>query len=200
MDRFGGIDPLKPLAALGIGEVTEVQPVAGGMDTLIWRVDTPGGVYALKVFRPDQRDQCAIEVRVMRTVGELGVPVPRIAAHGIWADRPAILMEWCDGRTVLEEALAHPELCEPLGASMGQLQARLHAVSVPQEYWQDHRSWLSLAGPDEEELRTRLQERGLDDGHLLHLDFHPRNVLCVGPEATVILDWANVAVGDPRAD
>jgi aminoglycoside phosphotransferase (APT) family kinase protein len=200
LNRFDGVDPLEPLAALGIEGLRGVQPVSGGMDTLIWRVDTSGGAYALRLFRPNQRDQCSKEVWAMRAVGTLGVPVPRITAHGMWGDRPVMLMEWCDGRPVLDEALVHPELIEPLGVSMGQLQARMHALSVPQEYWEDHRSWQSMAGPDETELRTRLREGGLRDGHLLHLDFHPLNVLCVGPEATVVLDWANVRVGDPRAD
>ncbi|HEX6510380.1 MAG TPA: phosphotransferase [Chloroflexota bacterium] len=177
-----------------------MQPISGGLDTSIWRVDTARGSYALRLFRPGQRDQYATEVRVMRAIGTLDVPVPRITAHGMWGDRPAILMEWCEGRTVLDEVLAHPELSEPLGVSMGRLQARMHILSVPQEYWEDHRTWLDMAGPDEEELRARLRESGLRDGHLLHLDFHPRNVLCVGREATVVLDWANVKVGDPRAD
>lgn len=136
----------------------------------------------------------------MEMVGDLGVPVPRITAKGMWRDRPAILMEWAGGRTVFDEAMAHPDRCESLGASMGRLQARMHALPLPEEYWEDHRIWLGLAGPDEVELRTRLRAAGLRDGHILHLDFHPRNVLCDGWEATVILDWANVTVGDPRAD
>jgi aminoglycoside phosphotransferase (APT) family kinase protein len=200
LSRFHGIDPLEPLAALGIEGVTAVQPVSGGMDTLIWRVDTPRGEYALRLFRPDQAEQCSNEVRAMRIVGTLGVPVPRVIAHGIWGDRAVMLMEWCDGRTVFQEALAHPELIEPIGVSMGQLHARLHAVTAPPEYWEDHRSWLGMAGPDEAALTAQLREGGLRDGWLLHLDFHPLNVLCYGREATVVLDWANVTVGDPRAD
>jgi aminoglycoside phosphotransferase (APT) family kinase protein len=136
----------------------------------------------------------------MRIVGALGVPVPAVITHGMDGDRPAILMEWCDGRTVLDAAVANAALREPLGMSMGRLQARMHAPTVPEDYWDDHRSWLSRAGPGEVELHARLRETNLRDGHILHLDFHPLNVLCVGSEATVILDWANVAVGDPRAD
>jgi aminoglycoside phosphotransferase (APT) family kinase protein len=200
LNRFDGIDPLEPLGALGMQGVTGVRSVSGGMDTLIWRVDTSHGAYALRLFRPDQRDQCAKEVEAMRLAGSLGVPVPTVTAHGMWGDQPAMLMEWCDGRTVLDEVRAHPDLIEPIGVSMGRLQARTHAVSVPPELWEDHAAWLAMAGPNEAELRMRLLEAGLLDGHLLHLDFHPRNVLCVGREATVVLDWANVRVGDPRAD
>jgi aminoglycoside phosphotransferase (APT) family kinase protein len=200
LDRYGGIDPLEPLAALGIEDVTDVQPVSGGMDTLIWRVNTTGGMYALRLFRPDQQDQWSKEVQVMRVLGDLGMPVPLVAAHGLWDSRPAMLMEWCEGRTVLDEVLAYPERIGALGTSMGRLHAHLHAVSLPREYWEDHRTWLHMAGPDEVELQTRLREIGLRDGHPLHLDFHPLNVLCVGDQATVVLDWANMTVGDPRAD
>jgi aminoglycoside phosphotransferase (APT) family kinase protein len=200
LNRSDGIDPLEPLVALGIEDVTGAQPVSGGMDTLIWRVDTAHGTYALRLFQPNQREQCLREIRTMQLVGTLGVPVPGIAAHGMWGDRPVILMTWCNGRTVLDEAIAHPERIEPLGVSMGRLQARIHALSVPQEYWEGHRSWLDMAGPGEAELIMRLRQSGLRDGHPLHLDFHPLNVLCVGPETTVVLDWANITVGDPRAD
>jgi aminoglycoside phosphotransferase (APT) family kinase protein len=35
---------------------------------------------------------------------------------------------------------------------------------------------------------------------LLHLDYHPLNVMSDGRRITGVLDWANVAVGDPRVD
>jgi hypothetical protein len=110
LNRSDGIDPLEPLVALGIEGITGVLPVSGGMDTLIWRVETVHGTYALRLFQPNQRDQYWREIRAMEIVGTLGVPVPRITVHGMWGDRPAILMEWCDGRTVLDEALVDEAL------------------------------------------------------------------------------------------
>lgn len=136
----------------------------------------------------------------MGIIGALGVPVPRIVAHGMGGDRPAIVMDWCAGRTVLDEAFAHRERIQSLGMSMGRLQARIHALSLPPDLWEDHRTWLSMAGPDETDLQARLWNCTLRDGYPLHLDFHPRNVLCDGHEVTVALDWANATVGDPRAD
>jgi aminoglycoside phosphotransferase (APT) family kinase protein len=195
-----GINPLEALAALEVGDIRTTQPIAGGMDTLIWRVNTLDGAYALRLFRPDQRDQCAKEVRLMEMVRARGMPVPQVIAHGAWNERPVLLMEWVAGRTVLDVVLERPDLCGPLGRSMGRLQARLHAISAPKEDWEDHHTWLSWCGPHEEELRSRLRMCGLRDGHILHLDFHPRNVLCTGQEATAVLDWANAEVGDPRAD
>jgi aminoglycoside phosphotransferase (APT) family kinase protein len=200
MSRFDGIDPREPLAALGVEDVIEIKPISGGMDTLIWQVETSHGAYALRLFRRDQREQCSNEARAMRIVGTLGVPVPDVATYGMWGDRPAMLMEWCEGRNVLDAALDDLDSIDPIGESMGRLHARMHAVPAPQEYWDNHQSWLEMAGPQEVELSGRLRGLGLSDGHLLHLDFHPLNVLCVGREVTVVLDWANVKVGDPRAD
>ena len=127
MNRSDGIDPLEPLAALGIEDITGVQPVSGGMDTLIWRVETPRGAFALRLFRPDQQGQCLNEVQAMQIVNTLGVPVPKVTAHGMWGDRPVMLMKWCDGSNVLEAVLDQPDLSGPIGESMG----RLHADESP---------------------------------------------------------------------
>jgi len=194
------IDPREPLAALGLTDVDDVQGVSGGMDTHLWRVRVSSGIYALRLFRSDQQGQWAREVHIMREVRALDLPVPRIVAQGLWQERPAIVMDWYAGRPLLDEALAHPERITQLGTSMGRLQAKLHAVTLPREDWTDHETWLQRAGPGEAELHTRLRACRLRDGHALHLDFHPRNVLCDGFEARVILDWANAAAGDPRAD
>ena len=35
---------------------------------------------------------------------------------------------------------------------------------------------------------------------LLHLDFHPMNVLVADGRVSAVLDWANAGIGDPRAD
>lgn len=80
MNRSDGIEPLEPLVALGIDGITGVHPVSDGMDTLIWRVETVHGTYALRLFQPNQRDQYWREIRAMEIVGTLGVPVPRLAS------------------------------------------------------------------------------------------------------------------------
>ena len=35
---------------------------------------------------------------------------------------------------------------------------------------------------------------------LLHLDYHPLNVMVNGGQVSGVLDWANARAGDPRAD
>jgi aminoglycoside phosphotransferase (APT) family kinase protein len=60
-----------------------------------------------------------------------------------------------------------------LGRAMGRVHARIHAVTAPP---------------------------ALGDGALLHMDYHPLNVMTDGRRVTGVLDWANATAGDPRTD
>src|SRR4029077_14669344 len=100
---IGGVndapDPLAILSALGEPAPDQLTPVSGVWDTALWRVDSRGRSFALRVFREDQIQICQREALVMRTVREAGLPVPGVCAQGIREGRPALLLEWCRGRT-----------------------------------------------------------------------------------------------------
>jgi hypothetical protein len=49
------------------------------------------------------------------------------------------------------------------------------------------------------ELHHRLHAIELDGGRLLHVDFHPDNVL-LSARGPVVIDWANARSGDPAFD
>ena len=49
-------------------------------------------------------------------------------------------------------------------------------------------------------MAERLTSVRLDTDRLLHLDFHPLNVLGERDQLTAVLDWTNAHAGDPRAD
>jgi aminoglycoside phosphotransferase (APT) family kinase protein len=179
-------DPHAILSALGIEEPTSVTPIAGGWDTALWRVtNTRGTTHALRVFRPEQAKTCHREAVVMRMLGEHGLPVPAVHAEGQFQDPPALLIGWCPGRTVLDDVKAKPWRIWRLGVAMGQVHARIHAIQL------DDTLTLALPG---------VSVTGDVKPSLLHLDFHPLNVMTDGSSVTGVLDWANVAVGDRRAD
>ncbi len=48
-------------------------------------------------------------------------------------------------------------------------------------------------------LHRRLHAIAYEDATLLHLDFHPLNVL-LSPGGPVVIDWTNAAAGDPALD
>ena len=49
------------------------------------------------------------------------------------------------------------------------------------------------------ELHHRLHSIPFEDGRLLHLDFHPDNVL-LSARGPVVIDWANARSGEPALD
>ncbi|HYI15349.1 MAG TPA: aminoglycoside phosphotransferase family protein [Thermomicrobiales bacterium] len=192
------LDPRAILATLGFPNAETVTPVSGGRDTAIFRVEHGTTIYALRVFRSEQQLVSQAEVLAMRAASAGGVPVPGVHAHGVHDGRPALLLDWCEGMMVVEALGRWPEQATALGAASGEVLARIHAVMVPAEY-RDH-SWLCWGGlaPDDP-LSHQLVAFARHD-RLLHLDFHPLNVLTDGERITAVLDWANAHAGDPRAD
>jgi aminoglycoside phosphotransferase (APT) family kinase protein len=173
--------------------------VSGGWDTTIWRVEHGRAAYALRVFRADQTAQCQREVAVLQIVAERGLPVPRVHATAVWQDRPALL-SWCPGRPLLHAVRARPWQAWTLGLAMGRVQARLHAAPAPEALAPLLPAWVARAGETELAVQTRLQSLARRPAALLHLDYHPLNVMVADRAVTGVLDWANAAVGDPRAD
>jgi hypothetical protein len=127
--------------------------------------------------------------------------VPRVYAEGIWLNRPVLLMSWMPGRPLRDELRFHPWRAWALGVRFGRTQAAVHAPSiVPPAVLHVHPTpWIDWADPDDA-LRNCLLEVARGPEALLHLDFHPMNVLVADGRVSAVLDWANARIGDPRAD
>ncbi len=194
------LDPHAILNALGVGDVISVERAHGGTETAIWRVERIDGGYALRVFGVGGEDVCERERHAMEAARAGGLPVPEVCAVGVWQGRPAQLLTWLPGRTVNDELRRRPWRAYQLGVMLGTMQAQLHRVSAPAVLAAKPNGWINWLGSDEERLERLLRERQYSSGALLHLDYHPRNVLTDGMRITGILDWANAAAGDPRAD
>jgi aminoglycoside phosphotransferase (APT) family kinase protein len=206
------LDPMAILAALGVPDAASAERVFGGWDTVIWRVERPsacahpgvgsqaGASSALRLFRAGEEETCRREVAAMRAAAAGGLPVPVVHAEGAWRDRPALLLSWCPGRPLRDELFARPWRAWPLGRAFGRMLARVHALPPPDGLRESPQAWIDLAGPDEEPLKARLRSLARGPAALLHLDYHPLNVMTDGTEMTALLDWANARAGDPRAD
>jgi aminoglycoside phosphotransferase (APT) family kinase protein len=194
------LDPVAILAALGVTDAAGIMPVQGGQDTAIWRVDTGGKRCALRLFRAGEERKCRREVASMRAAAAGGIPVPIIHAEGIWAGRPALLLSWMPGRTMVGAFEKQPWRIAAFGAMCGRMHARIHAVPVPEgpEYPPDR--WLDWAGPLDAPLRERVLALARRPLVLCHFDYHPLNVMTDGKAVTAVLDWPNAMPGDPRAD
>lgn len=195
------LKPSEILRSLGIEEVQSSTPVHGGYDTAIWRVVAKGQAYALRVFRPEQQGVSLLESTAIQAAGAGGIPVPRVHTTGEWNGHPAMLISWCQGRPMLEEALRQPWKMWSMAVSLGRMHARLHRVTAPTEMQERRGNWLEWAGGSgDEALQARL--RAIPQRHdvLIHMDYHPLNVLMDGNTVTAVIDWTNAHAGDPRAD
>lgn len=194
------IDPVAILQALGMSHVSDLTPVSGGWDTFIWRVEAEGQVYALRVFGPGRESACRREVAAMRAAAAGGIPVPYIFAETHWNGHPALLLGWIPGQPVMQRLPGAGGAVFDLGLSLGRTHARIHAVPAPELLRRETGGWIAAAGAGEQALRLRLKAMSLPETSLLHLDYHPLNVMVEGLEVTGVLDWANAAAGPPQAD
>jgi aminoglycoside phosphotransferase (APT) family kinase protein len=72
---------------------------------------------------------------------------------------------------------------------------------MPRSLDQQLPPWIPRAGEAERGIQERLARAASRTSQaLLHLDYHPLNVMTENGALTAVLDWANAAVGDPRAD
>lgn len=192
------VDPSAVLAALGVDDVTRITEVTGGQDTLIWRVERGAASHALRVFRPEQREAANREAIAIERASAL-LPVPQILARGIVDDRPAMLLEWCRGVPLFHYLTQHPSAVGVLGRAFGRMHAQLHTLDAPPALAPPNAlgDWLAqLDAP----LAERIGAVSRQPPKLLHLDYHPMNVLTDGSRITAVLDWVNALPGDPRAD
>ncbi len=127
----------------------------------------------LRRYRSGRADSVAREVLAMRHLRAHGAPVPEVFS----VEDADIVMERLDGPTMLEVLKAKPWRAAAIGRDLAALQRRFHAVP---------------AGDID------LPRVG-DGDSILHFDLHPDNVM-ITSAGPVIIDWSNVAVGDPSAD
>ncbi len=127
---------------------------------------------------------------------------------------PFMIMELLPGRTLLDELFRRFWRIVHAPIEMAEMQARLHRMPVDR--------FPATAGDflarQLLELRDMIEEfelKGLQPGldwleehrpsepaqpSIIHLDFHPMNMLCRWRRCTGILDWSDADVGDRHAD
>jgi len=197
------IDPRQALAALGYTEVSEPQRVTGGWDTLLWRFATPDGrEHSLRVYhQPHLRGIAWRERLALEACAGAGLPAPRLEKVGEVQGAPAVVLSWCPGIPILAFVEKKPWTLWRLGRLLGRTQAQVHAVTPPPEFAEKAPDdWVYRVTDEYADLASHALSLGLSTSSLIHMDFHPLNLVSDGASVTGILDWAYAAAGDPRAD
>jgi aminoglycoside phosphotransferase (APT) family kinase protein len=144
-----------------------------------------GGGKVLRRYRDtgrygtDPAAAVAKEAVVMRHLRVNGYPAPEVFD----ADGADLVMQRLDGGTMLADLQSHPWRVRRHADTLVELHRRLVAVPVD-----------GLAAP-EGDLAVRF---GSPEA-IVHLDFHPDNVMLTA-DGPVVFDWTNAALGPAAAD
>lgn len=159
----------------------------------------------LKLFRPGIPDSWVDhERRLHRWVWEAGLPVPALSGTIHEDGRTGLLFEHVDGPTLLHRLLQSPLEVGTLAKTHASLHHRIHDTPAPDLPPLRPRLTQAIHAspflqPAEKQTLVGLVQ-GLSDGdRLLHLDFHPGNIIA-GPDGPRVIDWITAARGDPAAD
>lgn len=177
------------------------EQVGSGMSAVVYARD---GI-AAKVYRSGQPSrQVFLEAFTLAAVAEQGIPSPRVYGVETFNGRTALLMDLVKGESLLDLMVRSPEKTQECIDKVVALQVAMHKVMSS-----DFRPIkLVLTGnisvapglDDAERERLLSMISTLPDGFsVLHGDFHGGNILFDGSSYKII-DWAEVAIGDPAAD
>jgi hypothetical protein len=177
------------------------EQVGSGMSAVVYARD--GRV--AKVYREGQPPrQVFQEAFTLVAVEEQGIPVPNVYGVETFLGRTTLIMDQVNGESLADVMLRSTEKTGECLDTVVELQVAMHKVTST--HFRPIKLVLTgniLAAPglddaDRKKLLAMLEK--LPDGFsILHGDFHGGNILVDGTGYKII-DWAEVAVGDPAAD
>ncbi len=139
------------------------------------------------------------EYLAMDAAARHGVPAPAIVTRGVVKGRPVLVTTFILGTPVSQAFEAHPDRALALGVAMGEALGRLHEVAAPSGFTETANAWIDRGGPALADVRQQLNSVPRQD-RLIHLDYHPDNVLVRDGRVSGIVDWENSLAGPPHMD
>ncbi|MER2262633.1 MAG: phosphotransferase [Psychrobacillus sp.] len=191
------MDINKIINKLGITSYSSLEEVQGGKDCLVYKVQIRDGTYlAIRIQQAERYNQFLYEKNIKKLALESGIPVPIVYSVIVEDSYAVMLMEWIKGLPVLQMLKEKPAIAHQLGVEFGKTHATIHQVTVPESLEIRIPNWLTPIGTE----KKIFEKLSLAKESLIHLDFHPLNVLTDGSKITGVIDWTNAAIGDPRFD
>ena len=188
------------LASHGFPQLTGLVSMQTGLGaTSLWSFDPGGGQPRLvaRCFAPGNQAAAERERLAMTTALAAGGPVPQVVASGEIDGAPVLVTLFVEGAPIRDRLLAAPQEAGALGRAMGVALGQIHRCLSPVSA--STRSWLDGLDPSLEPLRSQFAHIP-DQDRLLHLDYHPLNVIDHGGAITGVIDWENTRSGPPHID
>lgn len=205
----------------------EPEPVEDGWETYIYRFQLEPspllaadfhGPLILRVFSSRHGiARARREFAVLCRLHELDFPVGRpvyFAETCAPFGGPFMLIEQVPGPTLYHHLLARPWLIVPIPIWMAELQYRLHELPTDR-FPPPETPLLARSLAEMSRLIVQYHQPDLEAGwqwldthrpaepdnpSILHLDFHPRNIICGPGRALTVVDWLTADWGDRHAD
>ena len=178
---------------LGLGTDAVVERASGGASGSAWIVRAAGASHILRLASSTSLTDARLAAMAAARAG--GLPAPELIRRTTAPHADAVLLTWLPGTPLHATLLANPAHTHRLGRLMGESQRQLHQIVGPSELVD-----VLLDGD-----HPFVAGRGMADlpagDALLHLDWHPMNLL-VDEELRIcgIVDWDNARRGHPLLD
>jgi aminoglycoside phosphotransferase (APT) family kinase protein len=199
------INPQKILADLGYTKISELKRIYGGWATLLWRFKTEDGSYhTLRIYHKPQKfkeDMAEREELVLKICHKAGLPVPAVEKSAKINELPVLVLSWCEGLPLLSFIEKKPWQVWHWGRVFGELQAKLHKIKPPAELIKKTSiDWISRITGEYKKIASYILTLNPSSDSIIHLDFHPLNIISDGSKITGIIDFSGACLGDIRAD
>ncbi|HYI65763.1 MAG TPA: aminoglycoside phosphotransferase family protein [Candidatus Limnocylindrales bacterium] len=178
---------------LGLGADAIVEPASGGASGSAWMVRDRGISFVLRLGSSTSLTDGRLAAMAAARAG--GLPVPELIRRTAALDGDAVLLSWLPGTSLHAALLADPAGTRRLGRLMGESQRQLHQIVGPAEL-------IDVAGDRNHPFVAARGMSDLPEGDaLLHLDWHPMNLLVDKTQRiSGIVDWDNARRGHPTLD
>lgn len=197
------VDPRDVLVGLGWRPTAGPQRLTGGWDTLLWRFSTDDGRdHVLRVFHLPHAPEIARRERLaLDACARSGMPAPRVELTGEYGGLPLTVQSWCPGTPLLTLIERRPWTLLRLGRLFGSTQARLHRIPVPEALRSEApRDWAFRVTEEHTALAEEAIATAPATDTMVHLDYHPLNVIVDARGTASVIDWSYVGAADPRVD
>lgn len=144
------------------------------------------------------------EAENCRIINNIGIPSPEVVGTIKVDGWEAIIFERIDGITMTRSIEQNKDSIAKYARILAELHVMINSIKVnyPSNLVKELTSKISYIGSLDTKIKCKINEdltKLPESNEICHYDFHPDNII-MSQKGPVIIDWANVLVGNSLAD